>query len=133
MPMFEFSCQSADCQECGKIFEGYLRHWDDTNTPCEKCGVATGRHISGFAVVFTGVITAKYNDKGLDNSHADGHYAWRKNTSDGKPKLEFIETFQQAKDFAKAEGCINPKDIGPMEVGSDGKSVSSAGLPGCWV
>lgn len=131
--MFELSCGSEGCPAHGRIFEAYLNRWDDPNKPCAECGGATGRHISGFGIVFTGVITAKYNDPTLDGGHQDGHFAWRtKDTKSGKPELQFIETFQDQREFAKAEGCINPKDIGPVEVGSDGKSISSRGLPGCW-
>ncbi len=132
MPMFEFMCQTPGCIHAGFVVEKYLSHWNNLDPQCPECKATAQRLMSGFAIPLCGVITQRYNDKKLEGAHQEGHFAWRKNTPDGNPKLEFIETFQQQREFAKAEGLISPTDMGPVEIGADGKSSSSRGLPGCW-
>jgi len=90
--------------------------------------------ISAFAVCFTGPLTAKYNRGDLEGSHQEGQFQWRKKgTKSGKPELVKLETFQDQREFCKAEGLVNPKDVGNWEVGSDGKSLQTRGIAGQWV
>jgi hypothetical protein len=88
---------------------------------------------SAFQVVFTGPITARYNDRTKENAHEEGHWAYRKNTLSGKPEPCFIDTFEAQREFVKSEGLANPKEFGNnFEVGDDGKTVkNSCGMPGC--
>jgi len=125
MPVFEVGCTS-----CNSITEHYLPHSDSPNPPCEECGGPTVRMISRFGVVFTGNFSMKYVDKKIDGyeAQADGHYGFER---DGSPT--WISDFQSQREFCKRNGFINPKDIGPAEVSSDGKKTSSRGLPGQWV
>jgi putative FmdB family regulatory protein len=130
MPLFEFFCDKD-----GSVNEHYLSSHDKPNPPCDHCGGETMRVISGFNVVFTGPITKKYNDPNADNAHVEGHWSWETKGPGGekiKPRPVFIDSFQAQREFCRREGLVNPKDIGPVEVGSDGKSSSSRGMPGCW-
>lgn len=88
-----------------------------------------GRLISAFKVVFSGPITAKYNDKKLEGAHQEGHWLWCKNTTDGKPRREWVDTWQKRKELMKQEGL---EEAGPLAVSSDGKRATGTGMPGCW-
>jgi hypothetical protein len=90
--------------------------------------------ISTFGIVFTGAITKKYNDPRADNAHEEGHWTYATRNDDGSkcaPKPVFISTFQEQAEHCKRERVMNPREIGPVEVSSDGKKFSSVGLPGC--
>lgn len=133
MPIFESFCPSEACVQQGVPFEWLSRVIDNEEPTCESCGGETRRMISGFAVVFTGPITKKYNDPKSENYDQEGHWAYRKKgTKSGKPEPVFIETFQQQAEFCRAEGLVNPKDTGPVSVGADGRCQSPRGLPGAW-
>ena len=90
--------------------------------------------MSTFAVVFTGALTARYNDKRLENSHQDGHVAWERDAT-GKPHPVHIETFDQQRDFCKRNHLMNPKDAPTnYEVAEDGRKVmNTRGLPGSYI
>ena len=84
---------------------------------------------SAFAVTFAGKIEARYNDKNKEGSHMEGHWMQEKHAPGG-PKWTFVDDWQTRKRIMKQEGLI---EGGPAEAGSDGKSISSAGLPGAWI
>lgn len=135
MPIYENVCRNEGCEKYGKVFEWYAPRHDSANPLCQ-CGQTTCRCISPFQVVFTGALTAKYNDPKLEHAHQEGHWAYRVRSSrnaDGSPEPVFIDTFEKQKEFCRDEGLINPKDVGPMHISSDGKQVQNQGLPGCWV
>jgi predicted nucleic acid-binding Zn ribbon protein len=133
MPIYESWCTNEKCTKYQDPVERYYPRSDTPLKPCEACGSESRRLLSRFGIVFTGVLSGtKYKEKGMDDYGQDGHWVWTKKTPDGKPKPVFIETFDQQRDFCKQEGLVNPKDIGPVEGGSDGKKSSSQGLPGCW-
>jgi len=135
MPMYEGYCPACD-PECRNPEEHYYPLSTSPEAPCSACGGERRRLVSQFAVVFTGVIsTSKYGDPRLEryNTKVDGHQAWRRRSSlSGKPEPVWIETFEDQKRFCREEGLTNPKDVGPMEIGDDGKSYSTRGMPGCW-
>ena len=134
MPLIESSCQSPGCAAHGKPIEHFLWHWDSPLPVCESCGGPTKREMSTFAVVFTGALTARYNDKRLENSHQDGHVAWERDAT-GKPHPVHIETFDQQRDFCKRNHLMNPKDAPTnCEVSEDGRTVlNTRGLPGSYI
>ena len=94
------------------------------------CGEPMTQLFSPFGIVFTGVLSGtKYKESSLNGYGQDGHWAWEKATDHSPAKPVFIETFQQQKEFCKRNGLVNPKEVGRLEAGSDGKSLSTSGLP----
>lgn len=130
MPLRETMCPNKDCASYGIPVEHYYPRTDTPLQACEACGGETRQLVSRFGVVFTGPITAKYNDSKGENPYMEGHWVTEKKTPDGVHRQRFIETWQQRKEFMKQEGLT---DVGPMDGASDGKKSSSQGLPGCWI
>jgi hypothetical protein len=115
------------------VEEHYYPHSDSPTNACGYCGGATDRLIGRPNIVFTGVISARYNDKNVENPHQEGHWQWRKKSSvSGKPEPVFISDWQTQKEFCKAEGLANPREMPRnMEIASDGKGVlNTRGMPG---
>src|ERR1700757_1736645 len=131
MPIYEHACTNRECSTYGQPIEGYFRHFSAEPPACGLCGGATVRMASAFSVVFTGLISRKYLSRNIEKGDRDdgAHWAWE-TTADGTRRPIRIETFEQQRAFCKKEGLVNPSDIGPMEVGSDGRSISSRGMPG---
>lgn len=130
MPLYESMCVSEGCEKFGVPVEHFYSRMTDEDGPCEVCGGAKDRLISSFAVVFTGCITSRYNNRKLEGAHLDGHWATARNTLDGVPRPVFIDTFDKQREFCKSEGLVNPKDVGIMH--SRGKTWSNpTGMPGC--
>lgn len=84
---------------------------------------------SAFAVTFAGEITARYNDKSREYANKDGQWQLAKKAPGG-PKWVHLENWQQRKEWMKSEGL---EEAGEAQAGSDGKSVSFAGMPGSWI
>ena len=126
MPLIESSCQSPGCAANGHPVEHFLWHWDSPLPACESCGGPTKREMSTFAVVFTGVISARYNDSNLENAHQDGHVAWERDPITNKPRACRIETFDDQRAYCARNHLANPKDYGhSYDVGEDGKTVKT--------
>ena len=108
---------------------------DQPHVQCETCGKPMEIALYPISVVFTGVITARYNDKKLENAHQEGHWAWDKDPVTGKSTPTFIETFDDQRAFCKRNKLINPKDApNNFQVAEDGRTIESTrGLPGSWV
>ncbi len=130
MPIYE-----SYCGPCGVRFEWFSKSFTEDNPPCGDCGNQTVRLISPFAIVFTGAITTRYNDKSKENGEIEGHWAYRVRSSiSGQPEAVWIDSWQKQKDFCREEGLINPKELPTnAEVSTDGKKLQSAGMPGAWV
>ncbi len=133
MPVYE-----SYCDDCTRIKEWYAKHFVDIheNPPCEQCGGPTKRLLSRFGVVFTGALSKKYNDPKVEKYDQEGHWAYRvKSSVSGHPEPVYIDSFQAQREFCKAEGLANPKDLPNMEADSDGRFRSNAGvgMPGAWV
>lgn len=130
MPVYDFECRS-----CHVRSESYLPKWDAPDPACERCGAAQERLFSRFGVVFTGVITAsKYKDPKREDAHTDGVWCYRRRSSlSGQPEPVYLETHQELREFCKAEGLYDPSEVPRnMEIGADGKTLSSTGMPGQW-
>lgn len=129
-------CNSEGCALNNHVRERYEHHAVSTDPPCEQCGGPTVRIISQFKVVFTGPITRKYMDtkREISDKKGDGgHWVFNKNTPDGKPVAEYIETFEQQRAFCKREGLALPSDMPTnAQMSEDGRKISSQGMPGCW-
>lgn len=128
MPLFESACPEKDCLLFEKTFE-WLSKTTDVNDPsCECCGAQTIRQISRFGVIWTGPITAKYLDKSLEGGNAEsgGHWAYKKNTLSGKPEPVYISTFQEQREYCKAEGLTPPQDTDHGMIQGDGRTVVKA-------
>jgi predicted nucleic acid-binding Zn ribbon protein len=138
VPIYELACGNQECSQYAHVWEAYYSTSDKPDPPCVLCGVTAKRLISSFSVVFTGPITRKYIDKKIEgHEKEDGSYhVWETKGLDGQkkahPTLKKISTFQEEREFAKSEGLIPPSQLGPCEVHSDGKGVSTRGLPGSW-
>lgn len=131
MPLFESACQRHECPMLGHTVEHFYPFTDSLMCTCESCGSATVKQISTFNSPFMGVITERYKDRSVAGGHGDGHWAWNRKTPDGKPRAEFIETFQQQAAFCKREGLARPQELPKhAEVSADGKSISTRGMPG---
>jgi hypothetical protein len=137
VPLFDHVCDSTECVRRGEIEEHYFRHASDPEPLCASCGVPQRRLLSLVNPVFVGEITARYNDKSSEKPHEEGHWAYRKRSTrnaDGSPERVRISTWQQQKEYCKAEGLVNPKELpSNVSMGADGKSMKSNGLPGQWV
>lgn len=101
---------------------------------CDNCGQTKQVMISRFGIVWTGPMSQRYRDPKLEGYHGpDHHWMYTRNTPDGKPKAVLIDSWQASREFAKAEGLVPPQEAPPMEISSDGKSITSVGLPHCMV
>ena len=135
MPLWDLYCEPCDRVQ-KDWFVGHAP--EDDEIPICSCGQRMRRMVGNFSVVFTGPITqAKYMDPKLENYHAmerdGGYWQYRKRSSrDGNPEPVFIQTHADEVAFARDEHLIPPSQLGPMEVCSDGKTVSTRGLKGCW-
>ncbi len=134
MPLFDLGCT-----RCNYWFEAFLHTRDKPNPNCPKCKSQTRRLISRFAAIWTRSLS-DYGDPHKESYHADqkrgGHWAFRKRSEGGTPDAPipvFLETRQQQKDFVRAEGLVDPNEIGNISVKSDGEGVTSCGQPGAWV
>jgi len=134
MPIYDHVCETNGCPQKGRVEEHFF-HSSSSPTPnCPSCGEQQRRLIGRFTMPFCGAITARYNDPKLEGAHMDGHWVYRRNTPDGKVQPEFIETWQQRKEFMKAEGLTGYEERGPVDVTPEGKHSSSrTGKPGTWV
>lgn len=128
MPIKEHACATADCADYGKVSERFF-HTSTPDPVCDYCGKPMAQMISHFQVVFTGPITARYNDRKLENAHREGTWIEEKNAPGG-PKWTYVDDWQTRKRILKQEGLV---EGGVAEVSSDGKHISSAGLPGAWI
>ncbi len=136
MPVYERTCRDSSCTEYGRIVEYYTPRFTKEDPPCAVCAGPSARIISRFGIIWTGSITARYNDKRAENPEKDGgHWAWRRRSSiSGQPEPVFISDFSQQKDFCKQEGLVNPRDLPTnAEPSSDGTQLQSRGMPGAWV
>lgn len=122
------------CLKCGATQERYVPRFTTPNPPCEDpaCGGETAKLVSGFAIIFTGPLTAKYNDRTLEGAHQEGHWATALRTPDGKPKAVWIDSFQAQREFCRAEGLVNPKDLPSHAEATSDKKLSGRGMPGAW-
>lgn len=133
MPLYEDVCFRPECPVYDQAVERYYSTSSTPQKPCIECGGPTERLMSRFGVVWTGPITAKYNDKESKGAHKEGHWAFRKKSSlSGKPEPVFIETFQQQREFCKAEGLVNPTQAPRnLVVKEDGRTLANTrGMPG---
>jgi putative FmdB family regulatory protein len=130
MPIFEFFCEG-----CRRYKESYLSRSTSPDPACESCGKPMSRLISSFSVIFTGALTARYNDPKCENPYQEGFWAHRvKSSSSGAPEATFIDTWEKRREYMKEEGLIGHEDIGPVDPSSDGKwSNTRTGRPGTWV
>jgi hypothetical protein len=129
VPIREHCCTAESCDQYGVISEHFY-HVSDPDPVCE-CGKPMTLMISQFQVVFTGPLTARYNDKKLDGAHQEGYFMTEKHTPDGKEKITWVDSWSERKRILKQEGLVEAP--GSAEVGSDGKSIGMRGFKGQWV
>ncbi len=128
MPMRERVCQKSGCPDYGVVTERYYRS-SDPEEPCAGCGGVTAMVISAPAVIFAGKMTARYNDKSLEYANREGEWMHEKNAPGG-PKWTYVEDWSERKRIMKQEGL---EEMGRAEISSDGRSVSTRGMPGTWI
>jgi hypothetical protein len=132
--MIEFRCA------CGREFEHFCHPTaarEVTQNPCE-CGLMAARNreiTHAPAVVWTGPLSQRYRNKDGQDYHApDGQWAYTRRGPGGetiKPTAVRLETWQDVHEYAKHEGCYDPRDLPKnLEVSEDGKSSSSRGFRG---
>lgn len=131
MPIFESQCEHEWCPLFGYPVEHYYPRSDSRMSICACCGFETVKLASAFNVVFTGPITARYNDRGKEGAHLDGHWAWEKG-ADGKSHPTFIDSWDAQKSYCKRNGLANPREMpANFDVAEDGRTVlNTRGLPG---
>jgi predicted nucleic acid-binding Zn ribbon protein len=135
MPLWDLYCEPCDRIQ-KDWFVGHAPA--DEEVPVCTCGQQMKRLIGQFAVVFTGSVTQKkyLNPKCEDyekTAASDGYFAYRtRNTISGKPEPVRITTVAEERAFAKEQGLVAPSDCGNWEVCSDGKTLSTRGMPGSW-
>lgn len=126
----EYVCRNPACSKAEAVASASA----SSGPVCLGCNRAMEIRLFPVSTVFTGVITARYNDKGTPGAHLDGHWGWRRKSSKvpGKPEPVFIETWDQQRDFCRAEGLANPKEMPRnFEIGEDGKGAKNTmGMPG---
>jgi predicted nucleic acid-binding Zn ribbon protein len=133
--LLEGKCKNPACAFHEVAVEHFYWHSDDPTAPCDICGGPTERCMSRFAVVFTGVISARYNDPKLEGAHKEGHVVWGKDPVTGKTVHRRVETFDDQKRVCREFGYINPREAPThFEVAEDGRTTKNTrGLPGSWV
>lgn len=131
MPRYDLTCRNEQCPDLDVIRE-ITMHMDESEPAC-RCGQQMVKVPVMFAMPFSGDITSRYNDKRLEGGHkkSGAHWVYERNTPDGKPKPRLIRTFAEQADYCRREGLVNPREAGPAEISSDGRTVTSVGLPGC--
>jgi putative FmdB family regulatory protein len=129
VPIYEYWCQP-----CGEVEEMYRKRYGEPPPPCPRCGAERITLASRFAVVFTGDITSRYKLKDREDAYTDGVWMYRKRTSlSGEPEPVYIQTWQELREFCKAEGLSQPGEAPTnASISSDGKRLSGAGMPGQW-
>lgn len=126
MPIYD-----VECQGCRSVEEIFLHHWNSPTPDCPLCRWPRTRLASRFGVVFSGPITARYNERDRENAHAEGYWAYRKRSSiSGQPEPVFIQTWDQRREFMKAEGLEDAPTN--CAISKDGKTLQSNGMPGQW-
>jgi putative FmdB family regulatory protein len=129
MPLHEFSCEYCDSVE-----ERFFHVSPTEEPPCPTCGGPRVRLASAFKVVFTGPLTARYNDPKKENAHMEGFWDYRvRSSTSGHPEAVFLDSWQALREFRKSESLSMPGDA-PVNatMSADGRTISSAGMPGAW-
>lgn len=135
MPIYEYACL-GNCPSYGEVTEEYFHSRDHEAPICEQCGGRKEKLVSQFAVVFTGPLSAKYNDPKLEGAHKEGHWGWRRKSARDfdKPEPVWLDSWEKRKRFMAEEHLIGYEDVGPVEGTRDGKwSRTRTGMPGTWI
>jgi len=130
MPIIEYHCAG-----CNEVQEQFLHAVPDEAPACVACNGPRIRLASRFGIIFTGPLTARYNDPKRENAHQEGFWAYRKRSSvSGQEERIRIETHQELRDFCDAEGLVHPSEL-PRNatISADGRTISSKGMPGQWM
>lgn len=132
LPLIEGQCRDRDCPAHPYRQEHFYHHIDSPLNGCDCCGGPTDRLVSTFGIVWTGEITQRYREKGIEGYYApDGMDVWERKTPDGKPRHRHLNTWSEVRQHCKSEGLHDPRSIGKnCEVSSDGRSASWRGMPG---
>jgi len=116
MPLYELRCTNPECPHRRVKVERFLPRYESPNPSCMGCGWATERAVSDFAVVFTGPISARYNDPSLEGAHQEGFWQYRiKSSVSGKPEPVFIDTWDKEREWRRMEGIPDPGQCGPID------------------
>ena len=133
MPLRDEICHNPRCPWNGVVEERFYHSQALGPRPCEHCQGEMERIPSRFGVVWTGPIDQRYRDKTKDGYYEPaGMTQWTRNTPDGKPQPVRLETWQDVKQYARENGCTDPRDVGNnVSVGEDGKTLNAGmGQPG---
>ncbi len=110
---------------------------DTPNPKCPECLTETERMHSTFATPWTGTLD-RHNKKGCETHNAcdGGHIAYRVRSSrmaDGSPEEVRISTYQQMREYTRAEGLVDPTDVNPtIEGNAEGMWGNTSGFSGQW-
>lgn len=129
MPVHEFMCES-----CGTVEEHFYHVTPAEDPPCPVCLGPRIRLASAFKVVFTGPLTARYNDPKREGAHMEGFWDYRVRSSvSGNPEPVYLSTWDELREFRKSEHLSMPGDVPTQAtMSADGRKISSAGMPGSW-
>lgn len=126
--IYESMCETPECKAQEVVFEWLASSFETPDPNCDFCGRQTKRQASRFAMPFSGSITSRYLDRGLEGGYMKdgGHWAWKKkDTVSGKPEPVYIDTFQAQRDYCHSEGLALPSDTTNATISADGKSITS--------
>jgi hypothetical protein len=126
----EFSCKSDVCQGYGVPIEAWYRT-TDPDPVCEICGGEMALMISSFSTPFSGSMSTRYADKKLEYAHKMDHEWILEKRAPGGPKWTKVDQWSDRRRILRQEGLV--EHGGMVDVSSDGRKVSSQGMPGCWV
>ena len=138
MPVYEFRCSDSACANARRRVEHYLNHYESPNPPC-VCGAPTERLISAARAIWLKPLVEYDNKKGetyQKESRRGAHTVACKRSfggTDDKPVFKRIETRREQAEYCRQEGCLDPSEIGNIEIHSDGMGTTSQGNPGSWV
>lgn len=136
MPIFEYRCTRPDCVNHTRRLEAYVPRYSTPNPRCRRCKSATERLPSTFAIPFDKSLRS-YDDPHLENYNpdAEGVVAWRRRSTrnlDGTPERVLLRSVQDQRRYCRDEHLVPPDEVGMVEIGEDGKSLSTAGFKGQW-
>lgn len=139
MPTFDFRCPNSLCPSPRK-FETLLKHWDDPDPACPRCGAPLERQVPAPKAIWTKPWSEygfREGDQKNPNWSKEGTYVYRTRSSrlpDGAPERVLLRNRQDVKEYCKAEGLNLPDDLNPnARISEDGKTLHTCGEPGQWI
>ena len=137
MPIYESACTRKGCPAYERPREWFTQVSSDPDPACPECGKRMKRCVSIFQMPFVGELRDKYGTKDNGEKGPAVHTMERLRSKKHGPEVRetvVIDSFDKQKQFCRDEGLVNPTELPrQMEMASDGKRLSSRGMPGSWI